>query len=50
MVARSRVRIDRLMQVDQLALLAQPVEELAEIFLHRVSDRIAVGRAAGRQN
>ena len=29
--------IDRLMQVDQLALLPQPVEELAEIFLHHLS-------------
>ena len=28
--------IDRLMQVDKLARLPQPVEELAEIFLHRV--------------
>jgi hypothetical protein len=26
--------VDRLMQVDQLALLAQPIEKLAEIFLH----------------
>jgi hypothetical protein len=26
--------VDRLMQVGQLAALAQPVEELAEVFLH----------------
>jgi hypothetical protein len=29
--------VHRLMQVDQLAALAQPVEELTEIFLHPVS-------------
>ena len=29
--------IDRLMQVDKLAALPQPVEELAEVFLHHWS-------------
>jgi hypothetical protein len=27
--------VDRLVQVDKLAVLAQAVEELAEVFLHR---------------
>ncbi len=32
---RDMADVDRLVQVDELARLAQPVEELAEILLHR---------------